>query len=285
MRKKFTMLFAALLACVGVMKAEVTDLPQMSEGENIKWYTISNTRSASGKYLYWTANGVKDSNERTAASFFYLTGTAEACYIHNYATELLFSGAGSWTEAGVACALTTSSHGTGLMIGFDKTFLNEKNHNNEYTTWGDINDLGSIFVFEEVTDFSAIIDIAALKTAAINELNLLASVSVLYPAATDAVAAVNEVTPVSNGLKDLNDAAEAISAIVANYRNAAYQALDGKYFTIMTPARTNKYMQAITNKVVGTSELKGPANLWMFVYNDGAVIYSCNLNFNSSLSY
>ena len=73
MRKKITMLLASLFACVGVMKAEAevnpTALPQMSTEGAIKWYTISNTRSASGKYLYWTESGVKDSNERTGASF------------------------------------------------------------------------------------------------------------------------------------------------------------------------------------------------------------------------
>ena len=272
MRKKFTMLFAALLAFAGVAKAGVTDLPQMSEGENFKWYTISNTRSASGKYLYWTESGVKDSNERTGASFVYVTGSTDACYIHNYATDLLFSGDGAWTKDGVACKLTVSPLNTGLMIGFNSTYLNEKNYDNGFTTWGDINDEGSVFVFEEVTDFSAIINVPAAKEAAIAELNNLATVSVIYSAAvTSAVNEINAVTPASNGLKDLNDAVETINAIVVNYRNAAYQALDGKFFTIMTPARNNKYMQMTGVKVVGTPELAGAGNLWQFIYNNGAV--------------
>ena len=266
------MLLASLFACVGVMKAGVTDLPQMSEGENIKWYTISNTRSTSGKYLYWTANGVKDSNERTAASFFYLTGTTEACYIHNYATGLLFSGNGAWTESGVACKLTASPLGTGLMIGFNSTFLNENNYDSGFTTWGDVNDDGSVFVFEEVTDFSAIINIDALKDAAIAELNNYAVETTIYPAVKEAVDAVNAVTPVSNGLKDLNDAAEAIEAIVVDYRNAAYQALDGKYFTIKTPARGNGFMQMSTSNVVGTAAAESPANIWQFVCNDNGTV-------------
>lgn len=274
MRKKFTMLLMSLLAFVGVAKAGVTDFPAMSEGENIKWYTISNTRSASGKYLYWTESGVKDSNERTGASFFYVTGSAEACYIHNYATNLLFSGDGAWTKDGVACKLTVSPLNTGLMIGFNSTYLNEKNYDNGFTTWGDINDAGSVFVFEEVTDFSAIIDVPAAKNAAIAELNNLATVSVIYSAAvTSAVNEINAVTPASNGLKDLNDAVEAINAVVANYRNAAYQALAGKYFTIetLTEARANGFMQMSTSSVVGTKEATSPANIWQFVYNNGAV--------------
>ena len=274
MRKKFTMLFAALLAFAGVAKAGVTDLPQMSEGENIKWYTISNTRSASGKYLYWTESGVKDSNERTGASFFYVTGSAEACYIHNYATDLLFSGDGTWTKDGVACKLTVSPLNTGLMIGFNGTYLNEKNYDNGFTTWDDINDAGSIFVFEEVTDFSAIINVPAAKDAAIAEINNYAVVSTLYPATADAVDAVNAVNPASTGLKDLNDAVEAINAIVVDYRDAAYQALAGKYFTIQTLSseRTKGFMQMSTSNVVGTETAASPANIWQFVCNDNGTV-------------
>ena len=112
-----------LLCAMTTAWAGPTDLPEFSTEGNIKWYTISNTRSASGKYLYYTEAGVKDSNETTAASFFYVTGTADACYIHNYATDKLFTGTGAWNETGVACALTVSSHNTGLMIGYNGTFL------------------------------------------------------------------------------------------------------------------------------------------------------------------
>ena len=46
MRRKITMLFAALLACVGVVKADVTDLPEITTDlENPIYYTIMNTRS------------------------------------------------------------------------------------------------------------------------------------------------------------------------------------------------------------------------------------------------
>ena len=274
MRKKFTLLFVSLLAFAGVAKAGVTDLPEMSTEGDIKWYTISNTRSASGKYLYWTGSGVKDSNDRTGASFFYVTGSADACYIHNYATDLLFSGAGAWTEAGVACKLSVSSHGTGLLIGFNGTYLNEQNYDNGFTTWGDINDAGSIFVFEEVTDFSSIIDVPAAKTAAIAEINNYAVETSIYPAATDAVDAVNAVTPASNGLKDLDDAVEAINAIVVDYRDKAYQALAGKYFTIqtLTTDRSMGFMQMATSNVVGSAEAESPANIWQFVYNGNGTV-------------
>ena len=274
MKRTFTFLFAALLACVSMVKAAVTDLPVMSEEGSIKWYTISNTRSASGKYLYWTESGLKDSNTRTAASFFYVTGSADACYIHNYATKLLFSGAGAWTEAGVACKLSVSPEETGLMIGFNNTFLNEQNFADGFTTWGDVNDDGSIFVFEEVTDFSAIIDVPAAKAAAVAELNNLASVTTLYPAATDdAVAKVNAVEAAGTGLDELNAAIEAINAVVAEYKAVAYKALDGKYFTIQTLSseRPNGFMKMEGARVVGISEVNSPAAVWQFEYANGAV--------------
>lgn len=273
MKKTFTLLIAALLYCVGVAQAAVTDLPEMSKEGDIKWYTISNTRSESGKYLFWTEAGVKDANSTTVSSLFYFTGTADACYIHNAMTELLFSGAGTWTEAGKACKLSVSPLGTGLMIGFDGTFLNEQNYDNGFTTWKDVNDAGSVFVFEEVTDFSAIIDVPAAKTAAIAEINNYAVESTIYPAATDAaVAAVNAVTPASTGLKDLNDAVEAINAIVVGYRNAAYQALDGKFFTIQTLARSKGFMQMATSNVVGSETAASPANIWQFVCNGNGTV-------------
>ena len=262
-----------LLCAVTTAWAGPTDLPEFSTEGNIKWYTISNTRSASGKYLYYTEAGVKDSNERTAASLFYVTGTAEACYIHNYATDKLFTGTGAWNETGVACALTVSSHNTGLMIGYNGTFLNEQNSANGYTEWGDVNDLGSIFEFELVTDFTSVIDVPAAKAAAIAELNNLATVSVIYPAATEAVAAIEAVTAAGTGIAELNAAIEAIDAIVANYKTNAYQALSGKYFTIQTLSkeRSKGFMQMSTSTIVGSETASAPANLWQFVENNGAV--------------
>ena len=271
MKRTFTFLMTALFLCVGMVKAAVTDFPQMSTDEDIKWYTISNTRSTSGKYLYWTEAGVKDSNTRTAASFFYVTGSTDACYIHNYATDLLFSGTGSWTEAGVACKLSVSPKETGLMIGFNNTYLNEQNFADGFTTWGDVNDDGSIFVFEEVTDFSAIIDVPAAKAAAVAEMETLASVSTLYPSADEAIAEVNAVEAAGTGLAELNAAVEAINAIVANYKAVAYKALEGKYFTIKTPARDNGFMKMEAAGVVGIAEVSSPAAIWQFEYANGAV--------------
>ena len=150
------MLFCAFVCTAW---AGPTDLPQLSTEGNIKWYTISNTRSTSGKYLYWTENGVKDANVITTASLFYITGESLAnCKIHNAATELLFTGAGAWNETGVDCAIEVTPHGeknAGLAIKFSGTALNEKNFNDEYTTYG-ANDAGSIFVFSPIAKAPAL---------------------------------------------------------------------------------------------------------------------------------
>ena len=144
---------ASLLCCMGVVKAAVTDVPEMSTDGSIKWYTISNTRSASGKYLYWTETGVKDANTLTGAALFYFTaGVGDTCFIHNAATELLFTGEGAWNEEGVGCVITETPHSSkaGVAIQFNGTALNEQNFADGFTTWS-ANDEGSIFVISPAT--------------------------------------------------------------------------------------------------------------------------------------
>ena len=74
--------------------------------------------------------------------------------------------------------------------------------------------------------FMTAVSLAVAKAAAIAELNNLATVSVIYPVATEAVAAINAVEATGTGLAELNAAIEAVDAIVAKsfarifYRNA-----------------------------------------------------------------
>ena len=153
MKRTFTFLLTALFLCVGMVKAAVTDVPEMSTEGSIKWYTISNTRSTSGRYLYWTENGVKDSNTLTGASLFYFTaGVGDSCFIHNAATELLFTGSGAWNAEGVGCVISETPHSSkaGVAIEFNGTSLNEQNYADGFTTWS-ANDAGSIFVISPAT--------------------------------------------------------------------------------------------------------------------------------------
>ena len=276
--KRFTSLMLMLLVAVTTW-AGPTDLPTLTTDEaNPVWYTISNTRSTSGKYIYWNGDNaeIQDANTLSGASFFYFTGTETngvlTVKIHNFATDKLFASNNSWTDEGtdVTIGVTPHSSKAGLYIGFNGTYLNERNSNSGYTTWG-ADDAGSIFVMDLVTDFTSVIDVPAAKAAAIAELNNLATVSVIYPAATEAVAAIEAVTAAGTGLAELNAAIEAINKIVADYKTNAYKALGGKYYTINTPARGNGYLQMTTSKVVGTVAATTPANIWQFVENNGAV--------------
>ncbi|MBQ1178258.1 MAG: RICIN domain-containing protein, partial [Bacteroidaceae bacterium] len=127
-------------------------VPEMSTEGNTVWYTISNTRSVSGKYLYWTEAGLKDANTLSKASLFYFTaGGSDTCYIHNAATDLLFTGDGAWSTEGVGCVISETPHSSkaGVAIEFNGTALNEQNHADGFTTWS-ANDAGSIFVISPV---------------------------------------------------------------------------------------------------------------------------------------
>ena len=166
--KKITSLMLMLL-CAVTTWAGVTDLPQMSTEGNIKWYTIRNTRS--GGFLYWNGDDAKIQDRNAVivpTSAFYFTGTADACYIHNAATDKLFASNESWTTEGTACTISVTPHSSaaGLAIGFNGTFLNEQNYDNGYTTYI-ANDAGSIFVITPLTTYieDAIAQIEANKEA------------------------------------------------------------------------------------------------------------------------
>ena len=237
----------ALFLCVGMVKAAVTDVPEMSTEGNIKWYTISNTRSTSGKYLYWTANGVKDANTLSGASLFYFTGEGDACFIHNAATELLFSGAGAWTAEGVSCKISETPHSSkaGVAIEFSGTALNEQNHADGYTTYG-ANDAGSIFVISPATaSIEAAIAAIDVNKAAGNTImgeykyeeeaynNLVAALAVLKTATgAEAVAAF-----------------ESCAEIMANLTYVMPEA--GKFYVIECPIF--KAAQGVSKGLNGTS--------------------------------
>ena len=153
-----------MLLCAVATWAGPTDLPQITtDVNNPIYYTISNTRSTSGKLLYYTADGVKDATPQvlTDEYKFFFTGTSLSdVKIHNAAAktesgELLFTGAGQWNESGVSCEICVTPHesNAGLAIKFSGTSLNEQNFGNGYTTWG-ANDAGSIYVMDLVEDIN-----------------------------------------------------------------------------------------------------------------------------------
>lgn len=248
---------------------------------NPKYYTIKNQRR--DKYAAYAGDAASMIQQTTVTpeAFFYFTGSkadgVATVKIHNYsAGDKLCAGPGSWTEAG--CDWYIESEGIGVSIS------NNADKSGNGTSWNDFQgtgtsvgywngtDEGSIWILSPVTDFSSVIDVDAAKTASKAELELLATVPVIYPDVTSAKNSIDAVTPEENTISGLQAAVDKINKIVTDYRASAYQALAGKTFTIKTPARTNNgYMEMSTSSVVGVVSATSPADIWQFVYNDGTV--------------
>ena len=221
MRKKITMLLASLFACVGVMKAAVTDLPEMSTGEDIKWYTIKNVRKQ--KFATYAGDNATMTQQATAsaASFFYFTvsATEGAVKIHNYAAgEKLCAAYNSWTADGIDWYLKAQATGVSICTSTGEwNAWNDAGGGGQKVEYWSASDEGSAWEISLVTDFSSIIDVPAAKESAKTTLNALKNITELFSetAIDDAVAKVEAVEPASNGLADLNAAIVAIDAVVA----------------------------------------------------------------------
>ena len=150
-----------LLVAVTTMWAGPTDLPQITtDVNNPIYYTIMNTRSSQpGGYMYFAGEsvGIKDEQVVTLEDkhMFYFTGSHDALYVHNKATDLKLASVGSWTKDGAVWAVGVSPKGTGLAFGpkgglNGNNCWNEKNYatdanTSDFTTWS-ANDDGSVFV-------------------------------------------------------------------------------------------------------------------------------------------
>ena len=173
-----------LLCAVTTMWAGPTDLPQITTDlENPIYYTIVNTRSSEpGGYMYFAGEniGIKDEQVATVADkhMFYFTGSHDALYVHNKATNLKLAtigngnyGAGSWTAEGTVWAVGVSPRGGGLAFGPQGGLggygcWNDCNYSTnagspDFTTWS-ADDAGSIFLVALAEDCE--IDVDAFYT-------------------------------------------------------------------------------------------------------------------------
>ncbi|MBQ3130935.1 MAG: hypothetical protein IJC23_08710 [Bacteroidaceae bacterium] len=217
----------------------------------------------------------------TPEAFFYFTGSkadgVATVKIHNYsAGDKLCEEPNSWTEAGRNWYIESEGLGVSISNNADKsgngTSWNDYEGSGTSVGYWNGTDEGSVWILTPVTDFSSVIDVDAAKDASKAELNLLATVPVIYPDVTSAKNSIDAVTPEENTISGLQAAVDKINKIVTDYKASAYQALAGKTFTIMTPARTNNgYMEMSTSSVVGVASATSPADIWQFVYNDGTV--------------
>ena len=157
--KKSLLSLAMLLCGMGTWAQSATTLPEVSTAENPIYYTMQNTRSTSGRLIYFDGSTIKDNNPAVLDDKyqFYFTdagnGKVKIC---NKATNLKLAAPGSWTEAGADCTIGVTPHSSnaGLYIQYgtgNNEYLNEQNFGPGYTNWS-ANDEGSIFVIEKVED-------------------------------------------------------------------------------------------------------------------------------------
>ncbi len=270
MKKKFTMLFAALLAFVGVAKAGVTDLPQMSTEGDIKWYTIKNVRRQKfATYAGDNATMTQQTNA-SAASFFYFTAstTEGAVKIHNYAAgDKLCAAYNSWTAAGIDWYLAVKSAGVSICTSAGEwDAWNDARGEGQLVEYWSASDAGSAWEISLVTDFSAIIDVSAAKEAAKTELDNLAKISALFSDATQAKTDVDAVKADGTGLAELNAAVEAINAIVVAYKKQ----INGKNVRFTTYGRNTTDGHDMTAVAAGGAGATNSADagIWTLMSNN-----------------
>lgn len=158
MRKKFTMLLASLLCCVGVMKAEVTDLPELTtDPENPVYYTIKNVRG--GVYAAFAGQAGKmvlgATVDNPAYLFYFTEGSSDGTYkIHNALSTQKCAAYNNWTADGIDWYIKESGNtekpGYAISTTTDLTqkqsWNNESNRNQTIAYW-DGHDLGSTWEF------------------------------------------------------------------------------------------------------------------------------------------
>lgn len=140
--------------------AAATDLPQVSTGDNITWYTIKNVRG--NVYAAFTGSGAQmklNSTIENESYLFYFTGGENGGYkIHNAATSNLCAGHSSWTAEGVNWYLRANSNNSypGVSISNDAEYSgntcwnNEAGANKKIAYWS-ANDDGSAWIIEQYT--------------------------------------------------------------------------------------------------------------------------------------
>ena len=183
---KIRLIFAAVM-CFVTMTA-VAQAPsdystvnnnKTTERNNATWYTIKNAKT--GEYLRYegfkfsmttspkTVDGVYALD---TCAMFYLTGNANAAYIHNYAagTQRLCVAPNKWDESGTAFQIKTTTGGV-FISQSGNTAASDAFHDNESTGKVDLylgSDPNSVWVFEKITDFGPIMGLDKMIDEAFN---------------------------------------------------------------------------------------------------------------------
>ena len=279
MKRTLTFLMTALFLCMG-MTVKAQTFPETSTAEAPKYYTIASFNR--GGYLTNVGEGKSVEHVATTkGSIWYFTKADENGGLHfcNFNGGYLAADKTVSETAGVWYVLPNGVNTDGVSISSTNPIsggscIDANNYNTGVGAWHpSASDWhGTTWVFAEVTDFSVIFNVDEAKAAAKAEIDVLASEPLIYSGdAAAAKANVDAVQAEGTSAEQLVAAIDAVNQCVVDYKNAAYQALEGKYFTFATPARPNGFMKLEGNRVVGLAEASSPAAVWQFVHADNAV--------------
>ena len=220
-----------LLCAVTTMFAQTSI--EVSTAENPQWYTIGSYNR--GGYLtnVGIGNGVQHVG-LTSGSLWYFEKANDngGVYIVNNLKDgdskvYLDSNLKVSGTPAVWYILSNGVNENGLSISKTNPISNyscidANNHNTGVGTWHPSgNDWeGTTWIFNKVTDFTTVINIADIKAAAKAEVEALAKVNVLFSDATDVCTAIDAVEATGTGLTELNAAEQAIKEFATNYKKS-----------------------------------------------------------------
>ena len=279
MKRTLTFLMTALFLCVGItVKAQT--FPETSTAEAPKYYTIASFNR--GGYLTNVGEGKSVEHVATTkGSIWYFTKADENGGLHfcNFEGGYLAADKTISETAGTWYVLANGVNTDGVSISSTNPIssgscIDANNYNTGVGAWHpSASDWdGTTWVFAEVTDFSVIFNVDEAKANAKAELDVLASETAIYPDAASAKANIDAVQAEGTSAEQLLAAIDAVNQCVVDYKNAAYQALEGKYFTISTPGRNNLFMNLADERVKGVASVENTLSaLWQFQCVDGTV--------------
>lgn len=175
MKKLYSLLLTAALCLLS--QVAVAQIPAINNNHNIDrtnnnvtWYTIKNAKT--GEYLRYegfkfsmttspqTVDGVYALD---TCNMFYITGTASAAKIHNYAagTARICAAPNKWDESGTLFQINTTTGGV-FISQSGNTAASDAFHYNESTGKVDLylgSDPGSVWVFEKISNFTQIMGV------------------------------------------------------------------------------------------------------------------------------
>lgn len=256
------MLFCAFVCTAW---AGPTDLPEVSTDGNIKWYTIKNVRQQKFATYAGDAATMTQNASTSAASLFYFTAstTNGAVKIHNYAAgDKLCAKYNSWTENGIDWYLKAQKTGVSICTSTGEwDAWNDAGGGGQKVEYWSASDVGSAWEIALVTDFSSIIDVPAAKDAAKTKLNDLKKLFSADATTIDgAIAAIDAINAVDNGLSALNAAVVAVETKLNETFDAVYE---GKNIRLTTTGRNaaGHDLTVKSNGVFGTTN-SGDAGIW-----------------------